>query len=223
LKQNSGNFRYVKSFYSFASVENHGMEEKKLREIGEMFMTYGVRSVSMDDIARHLSISKKTLYLHFKDKNELVKVITESFIDERQAEYDDATEKASNAIEELYLMSICLRKHFSEINPSLIFDLKKFHKDAWDVFVDYEHITVYESIKNNLIKGVDEGYYRKDFDVKVLAKLRVEQVHMSFDPHVFPKDEFDFTEVQVQMFDHFVYGVLTEKGRKLYEKYKQEN
>ena len=199
------------------------MEEKNLKEIGEMFMTYGVRSVSMDDIARHLGISKKTLYLHCKDKNELVKLVTESVIEERQSEYEEVTQKATNAIEELFLMSKCLRTHVAELNPSLVFDLKKFHKAAWDVFMDFEHITVYESLIDNLERGKKEGFFRSEISINVLAKLRVEQVHMSFDPHVFPKDEFDFTEVHMQMFDHYVYGLLTTKGLKLYEKYKKEN
>lgn len=199
------------------------MEEKILKEIGEMFMTYGVRSVSMDDIARHLGISKKTLYLQFKDKNELVEKVTEFVIEERRFEYDEVTKKATNAIEELFLMSKCLRTHVAALNPSLVFDLQKFHNSAWNMFLEFEHVTVYESIIDNLERGKAEGFFRADIHIKILSKLRVEQVHMSFDPHVFPKDEFDFTEVHMQMFDHFVYGLLTKKGLKLYEKYKQKN
>ncbi len=199
------------------------MEDKRLQEIGEMFMTYGVRSVSMDDIARHLGISKKTLYLHFKDKNEMVERITESVIEERHSEYVEATKDANNAIEELFFMTKCLRTHVANLNPSLVFDLKKFHINAWNMFMDFEHITVYQDIINNLQRGVEEGYFRSGIDIKILAKLRVEQVHMSFDPHVFPKDEFDFTEVHMQLFDHYIYGLLTVKGVKLYEKYKKEN
>ncbi len=199
------------------------MEEKKIKAIGEMFMTYGVRSVSMDDIARHLGISKKTLYQHFKDKNELVKKVTESVIEETKSEYEAVTNQANNAIEELYLMSKCLRTHIENLNPSLVFDLKKFHAEAWDLFMDFEHITVYESIKDNLKRGKEEGFFRKEINSNVLAKLRVEQVHMSFDPHAFPKDEFDFTEVHMQMFEHYVYGLLTTKGFELFEKYKREN
>ena len=199
------------------------MEDKILKEVGEMFMTYGVRSVSMDDIAKHLGMSKKTLYQYFKDKNELVEKGTERHLRLQQKEYDEATKQAANAIEELYLVSKCLRKHVSELNPSLIFDLKKFHASAWNVFLDYEHITVFESLKDNLERGKKEGLYREGINTNVLAKLRVEQVHMSFDPHVFPKDEFDFAHVHMQMFDHYVYGLLTAKGLKLYEKYKQEN
>lgn len=199
------------------------MEEKNLKEIGEMFMTYGVRSVSMDDIARHLGISKKTLYQYVKDKNELVKLVTELVIEERQCEYQQVTKQATNAIEELHLMSKCLRTHVSGLNPSLVFDLKKFHADAWDLFMNFEHITVYESLIDNLERGKTEGFFRDQINIKILAKLRVEQVHMSFDPHVYPKDEFNFTDVHMQMFDHYVYGLLTAKGLKLYEKYKKEN
>lgn len=199
------------------------MQEKLLKEIGEMFMTYGVRSVSMDDISRHMGISKKTLYQHFKDKNELVEKVTEHVIEERQTEYEEVTKEASNAIEELFLTSKCLRSQLANLNPSLIFDLKKFHMKAWNLFLDYEHITVYESMKDNLRRGKEEGFFRAGININVLAKLRVEQVHMSFDPHVFPKDEFDFTEVHMQMYDHYVYGICTDKGLKLYEKYKIEN
>ena len=199
------------------------MQEKLLKEIGEMFMTYGVRSISMDDISRHMGISKKTLYQHFKDKNELVEKVTEHVIEERQTEYEEVTKEASNAIEELFLMSKCLRSHLANLNPSLIFDLKKFHMKAWNLFLDYEHITVYESMKDNLKRGKEEGFFRVGININVLAKLRVEQVHMSFDPHVFPKDDFDFTEVHMQMYDHYVYGICTDKGLKLYEKYKIEN
>ncbi|MCF6359894.1 MAG: TetR/AcrR family transcriptional regulator [Cyclobacteriaceae bacterium] len=221
---NLGNFGYVKSFYSFAPNDNLGMEESKIKEIGEaLFMTYGVRSVSMDDIARHLGISKKTLYQHFKDKNELVKKVTESVIGERKSEYEAVTNQAKNAIEELYLMSKCFRSHIEGLNPSLVFDLKKFHTEAWDLFLDFEHITIFESLVDNLKRGKEEGFFRAEISINVLAKLRVEQVHMSFDPHVFPKDEFDFTEVHMQMFEHYVYGLLTIKGLKLFEKYKQEN
>lgn len=199
------------------------MQEKLLKEIGEMFMTYGVRSISMDDISRHMGISKKTLYQHFKDKNELVEKVTEHVIEGRQTEYEEVTKEASNAIEELFLMSKCLRSHLANLNPSLIFDLKKFHMKAWNLFLDYEHITVYESMKDNLRRGKEEGFFRVGININVLAKLRVEQVHMSFDPHVFPKDDFDFTEVHMQMYDHYVYGICTDKGLKLYEKYKIEN
>jgi len=199
------------------------MEEKIIKEIGEMFMTYGVRSVSMDDIARHLGISKKTLYQHFKDKNELVEKVTESVIEERQSEYEEVTKQSVNAIEELFLMSKCMRTHVANLNPSLIFDLKKYHSNAWDIFFNFEHITVFESVRDNLKRGKEEGFFRDEISIKVLAKLRVEQVHMSFDPHAFPKEEFDFTEVHMQMFDHYIYGLLTAKGHKLYEKYKQEN
>jgi len=199
------------------------MEEKFLRELGKMFMTYGVRGVSMDDIARHLGISKKTLYQQFKDKNDLVEKVTVSVISDRQCEYDEVTQAAGNAIEELYLMSKCLREHFAELNPALIFDLKKFHSSAWDKFLEYEHITVFESLKENLKKGKEEGFFRKEIDINILARLRVEQIHMSFDPHVFPKDEFDFTQVQMQMFDHYVYGLLTESGLELYKNYQRQN
>lgn len=199
------------------------METKVLKEVGEMFMTYGVRSVSMDDIARHLAMSKKTLYQYFDDKTDLVEKATADYIQTRQDEYDNATKDTANAIEELHFISKCVRKHFGELNPSMVFDLKKFYPSAWNVFLDYERKTVYESVKDNLERGKKEGYFREGINAEILALLRVEQIHMSLDHSVFPKEKFDFAQVQMEMFDHYVYGLLTTKGQELYNHYKQEN
>lgn len=177
----------------------------------------------MDDIARHLAMSKKTLYQYFDDKTDLVEKATADYIQTRQDEYDNATKDTANAIEELHFISKCVRKHFGELNPSMVFDLKKFYPSAWNVFLDYERKTVYESVKDNLERGKKEGYFREGINAEILALLRVEQIHMSLDHSVFPKEKFDFAQVQMEMFDHYVYGLLTTKGQELYNHYKQEN
>ena len=177
----------------------------------------------MDDIAHELGISKKTIYQHFDDKEDLVNQVTLLVLKERQTEFDQISEEADNAIEELSKMSRCIRKEFTEMNPSLMFDIQKYHPQAWGHFMAHEKEVIEDSIIRNLQQGVEQGYFRSEVDVAVLAKLRVQQIHMSFDGKLFPQKEFDFTEVQMQMFDHYVHGLLTEDGLTLYRRYQNEN
>lgn len=177
----------------------------------------------MDDIAHHKGISKKTLYQYFEDKNDLVSQVTTMLLEERMKEYLQAKETASNAIDELFAIAKIMRKHFQELNPALMYDLQKYHPDGWALFLKHENEVVYHSVVDNLQRGVAECYFREDIEVNVLAKMRVEQIHLPFDEGLFPKEDFNFTEVQIQLFDHFVQGLLTESGLELYKDYQKQN
>ena len=199
------------------------MKETILSSVADLYLKYGVRSVSMDDLAHHQGISKKTLYQYFDDKNDLVNQVTTLLLEERMVQYATAINGSANAIDELFSISKLMRKHFTELNPALMYDLQKYHPEAWELFLKHENDVVYHLVVENLERGVGERFFRPDISVNILAKIRVEQIHLSFDERLFPKEEFDFTEVQMQLFDHFVHGVLTEKGLKLYKNYQKQN
>jgi AcrR family transcriptional regulator len=204
-------------------MEENNTKEKILKGAVELFMRYGVRSISMDDIARHLSASKKTLYQHFEDKDELVTLASESQIEMSKKQYDQLTADSKNAIDELAKISVCLRKDMTEMNPSLLFDLQKYHPKAWAVWLNHKNNFIRESVVRNIRQGIAEGYYREDINPDVVAAIRIEQIPVAFDTKIFPPDKFNLAEVQMQIFDHFVYGICTEKGRKQYQKYKELN
>ena len=107
------------------------IEEKIIAGAGDLFHRYGIRSVSMDDIARHLSISKKTIYQYYKDKDEIVSLALKQHMDQQKTEYNEIFSKGANAIEELARVSQCMRKDFKDMNPSLLFDMQKYHPNAW--------------------------------------------------------------------------------------------
>ena len=176
----------------------------------------------MDDIAQHLGISKKTIYQYFDDKNDLVKEVSSFIISDKLSAYHEASQCASNSIEELVLIAKLIRKHFNEMNPALMFDVKKYHPDAWQLFVHHEKEVVYNAIVDNITRGQQEGFFREEVDPRVLAKLRFEQIHMSFDEEIFPKDDFNLQDVHLQLFDFFVHGVLTPHGLEQYKKYEFE-
>ena len=204
-------------------MEEQTVKEKILNGAVELFMRYGVRSISMDDIARHLSVSKKTLYQYFEDKDELVTLASVSQIEISKKQYEDLTVSAKSAIDELAKISVCLRKDMTEMNPALLFDLQKYHPKAWAAWLSHKYNFIRESVVKNIKQGIEEGYYRADVNPDVMAAVRIEQIPLAFDPKIFPADKFNLAEVQLQMFDHFVYGLCTEKGKKEYQKYKELN
>ena len=202
-------------------MEEINIKEKIQRGAEELFMRYGVRSISMDDIARHLSVSKKTLYQHFADKEDIVTLTCQAHLDRKAGEFETIQRSSGNAIEELVQLSVCLKRNMQDINPSLLFDLQKYHPKAWRVWLDHKNKFIRESVVRNLKQGIAEGYFRPDIDPEVIATVRLELVQLAFNQEIFPREKFKLADVQMQIFDHFVFGLLTDKGRKLYLKCKQ--
>lgn len=203
-------------------MEEKDIKERIVRGAMELFMKYGVRSVSMDDIARHLSVSKKTLYQYFADKDEIVTIVAEFHLKQEQIQYDGLCAAAENAIDELVKISTCIKKDLQKMNPSLLFDLQKFHPKAWGAWLTHKQQHIGQSIIRNLKQGIAEGFFRPEINTDILALARLELVQITFDERVFPADRYNLAEVNLQLFEHFVYGILTDKGRKVYEKYKQQ-
>jgi len=202
-------------------MEETDIKRKILKGAESLFMKYGVRSISMDDIARHLSVSKKTLYQHFEDKEDIVTITCQSHIENVSKEFLDIKHSAENAIEELAKISFCLKQNSEEMNPTLLFDLQKYHPKAWSVWLNHKNKFIRESVIQNLKQGIEEGYFRPEIKVEIIAAMRLELVQLAFDDTIFPPSQFKLAEVQMQIFDHFVYGIVTEKGKKLYQKYKE--
>lgn len=204
-------------------MEELQIRDKIIRGAEDLFMKYGIRSISMDDIARHLSVSKKTLYQHFTDKEDIVTLTCRAHLERNSREFDSIKTQSRNAIEELANISTCLKRIMENMNPSLLFDLQKYHPRAWAVWLDHKHHFIRESVVSNLKQGIEEGYFRPELNVEIIATMRLELVQLAFDEAVFPREKFNLADVQLAFFDHFVHGLVTEKGRKLYQKYKEKN
>jgi AcrR family transcriptional regulator len=192
--------------------------ENILEKADNLFHKFGIRSISMDEIARELGISKKTIYQFFKDKDDIVYKMTQRRIEVDKNDFSEAYGSSEDAIDELIKVSLCLRKNLNRINPSLLFDIQKYHSRSWDLWLDYKNNFIKGYVLKSIERGKREGYFRAEIDAETLATFRIEQVQMSFDDRVFPHTKFDFTEVQMALFDHFVHGLLTMKGHKIYEK-----
>ncbi|NJN41123.1 MAG: TetR/AcrR family transcriptional regulator [Flammeovirgaceae bacterium] len=203
-------------------MENIDLKERITKGAEELFMKYGIRSVSMDDISHRLSVSKKTIYQYFRDKDEVVSVVTRLHLEQEEAEMEQIFTSSRNVIEELVNISICLRKNVSQINPSLLLDLRKYHPDGWSRWVDFKNNYIRKAVIRNVENGIKEGYFRPELNVEIVATIRLEHVQMGFDDQLFPKERFTLAEVHTQLFDLFAYGLLTEKGRNAFEQYKKK-
>lgn len=197
--------------------------ERIIKGAEDLFLTSGIRSITMDDIARHLGMSKKTIYQFFKDKNELVIALTKKKLQEDEEQIIDIVSKAANVIEEMMNMTKCSEEIFSRINPVVIHDLQKYHTEAWNDFQKFKVEFLTQKMEELLTKGMGQGYIRTDIDVKIIARMRVNQVELGFNTSIFPVSEFSPWKVQIQFLDHFNYGICTLEGYKLLDEYKKNN
>ncbi|MBL7871574.1 MAG: TetR/AcrR family transcriptional regulator [Cyclobacteriaceae bacterium] len=204
-------------------MEEIETKEKILEGAEALFMKYGIRSVTMDDIARHLSVSKKTLYQHFADKDDLVFKMSEMFLNRNFEQYKQIELNSKNSIDELSRISICIKRDMESMNSSMLFDLQKYHPKSWSLWSEHKVKIISESVVRNIKQGIAEGYFRPEVNPEIMAITRVILIEAAFNAQEFPKDKFNFVDVQSQLFELFVYGLCTEKGRKLYQKYKEPN
>lgn len=186
----------------------------------DLFLKAGIKSVTMDDIAKHVGMSKKTIYQFFKDKNELVIALVRKKLEEDEHQIKEIISKSTNVIDEMINMMKCSEDVFSRINPIVVHDMQKYHPDAWEVFQNFKADVIIHTLEELLSKGIKQGYIRPEIDVKVLARMRVNQVEIGFNTKVFPLAEFNPWKVQGQFLEHFNYGICTLKGYKLLNQYK---
>ncbi len=207
------------SFRSFASVD---IKERILSSSEELFFRFGIRSVTMDDIAKALGISKKTIYIHFKDKYEIVEGVAEQTLNRDKCEAEEVHKRARDPIDEIIQSTKHMREMVANIHPALLYDLQKYHPKAWKRYVGHKEGFV-KIVLRNLIQGQQQGLYRQNIDPEILARFRVESIDSAFDTTIFPTKQFRLIEIQLQLIDHFLHGILTPRGLELYEKHKQEH
>lgn len=196
------------------------MKSKILEVAIEQFSRFGVRTVTMEDIARLSGVSKKTIYQEFKDKKDLVKETFACVLKEDRARMCYMIEHEDGVIEHLVKVSKMLRERLANMNPMVILEIQRYFPEAWIQFESFKEEFVMKDLVNVLEKGKLLGYFRPEIDSIILAKLRVNQISSSFDPANFDMKGYNILELQLEMLDHFLHGIFTEKGRITYQQQK---
>jgi AcrR family transcriptional regulator len=197
------------------------IRERILQEAHDLFMQYGLKSVSMDDLSRKLGISKKTIYLHFSDKDALVKSVVERVLTTNTKLHIEERTKSINAIHEEFLIIELMGTLFKTMNPSILFDMQKYYPDAFVYFLQHKNNIIKGMIRENLQRGLEEGLYREEINLDILTRYRVESVVMPFNTEFQQGLKKELTELCREISIHFLYGIATTKGQKLIEKYKK--
>ncbi|HET7896386.1 MAG TPA: TetR/AcrR family transcriptional regulator [Flavisolibacter sp.] len=197
-------------------------KERILVKSHEQFNRFGIRSVSMDDIAAALGMSKKTLYQHFADKEELVSACFSQVMEQNRHQCLCDQKKAENPIHEFFLAYDMMQEMFANMNPVVLHEMEKYHPSAFRKFHEFKYGFLYKIISSNLERGIKEELYRPDIDVDVLVRFRIESVMLPFNSDVFPNNRTHLIHIELQLFEHFLYGLVTPKGQKLIQKYKTQ-
>lgn len=188
----------------------------------ELFMQYGIRSVSMDDIANNLGMSKKTLYQYYTDKDELVDAVVDSHISGIQCDCIDCHKDAKDAIHEIFITMERIMDEFTNMNPMVLYDLEKFHFKSYQRFRNHKDQFLAQIIRQNIEWGIKDELYRPDINVDVISKFRLESMMIPFNVSIFPPGKYNLASLSGIIIEHFVYGLATIKGHKLIQKYNEQ-
>jgi len=198
------------------------VRERIQQKAEELFHRYGIRSVTMDEIAAQLGISKKTIYQSFADKDELVAAVFEKHMVENKAKCLIDKEESKDAIHEIFLDLDMMDEMLKAMNPYILYDLEKYHPNVFKKFIDYKNKFLQKLIADNIKRGIQKEVYRHDINIDIMTKLRLGTIMLSMNLDVFPRGQHNVLEIEEEIVLHFIYGISSSKGIKLIQKYKAQ-
>lgn len=185
-------------------------------------MRYGIRSVTMDEIAGQLGISKKTIYQFFTDKDEIVEGVVDKEIYENECKASGFLMASENAVHEVFMSLEEMEEMFKAMNPLMMYDLEKYHPKGHKKFRDHINRFMYQLVLENLDRGVKEKLYRPEINKDIVAKSRIESTFSAFNQDVYPHSKYRISDVARELGLLFMYSIATPKGIQLIEKYQHQ-
>jgi AcrR family transcriptional regulator len=185
----------------------------------QQFKQYGFKSVTMDDLARSLGLSKKTIYEHFKDKEELVLESVKYMLHENQTKTETAFKDSIHAIDQIMKILTLMESMVQGMNMVCFLDLQRYYHKAYQYLMKHKEDFLLNCISKNLEQGIQEGYYREDVNIEIISRFRLESALLAFQSNMYPSDKYDMVKVNHQLFSHYMYGIASLKGHKLISKY----
>ena len=199
------------------------VKDKILETSLNLFYKYGIKAITMDDIAKEMGISKKTIYRFFKEKDDIVNQLSETELKKNQQMMDEMRKQANDPIHEMILISIHIQKVFAEINPVFFYDLNKQFSRALNDFKKFKTECMFTNIKRNLVDGIAQGLYRNDLDLDFVTQYRILQMDMFMGGSDFEFENISMAKAHQLIMDIFMHGISTVKGHKLINKYKNKH
>lgn len=178
----------------------------------QLFMRYGLKSVSMDDVAKHIGISKKTIYNYLKDKKDLVFQVLQSHFAKNEAECKVIFGQSINPVEQMLHIAEHITNNYKSLNPGLINDLRKYFPKSWELFNEYKNNIIKQYVLTNLKEGMKLGYYRQEIDPDTVANLYLGLTEVVTQSSSFEDNEQKFPRIIKEMINYHLHGVCTPNG-----------
>jgi len=185
----------------------------------ELFMKHGIRTLTMDDIAKELGISKKTIYKSVENKAELVKLTMQDFLAEEVHDLDAIQRESTNSIDEMIRMVDYFLKQTAGFNTSAMHDMQKYYPEAWQIYNEYRFRNALTRITLNLKKGVKEGMYRADLNTDIMAKIYIGGIDILMNQDFFPVKMYAFFDIYNEYLNYHLRGIVSAKGLKILDEH----
>jgi AcrR family transcriptional regulator len=179
-----------------------------------LFYKYGIKSISVDDIAHHLGMSKKTFYQFFKNKNQVIEMISKNFINQNFLENRKIINENTDVIDKILKIYKRILEQFHTCNPRFLSDIKKYHQDIYQLFTDFREKELRFMITNLLRQGKEEGIFREDLDEKMIYDLHIRRMNSIIDRTLLP-DKYIGDPVFFDTMVISLIGISTIKGHEL--------
>lgn len=196
---------------------------KILDKSEELFFRVGIKSITMDDIASELGMSKKTLYLSVENKKDLVEKVMKRYI-EKEIEFQRNIEPTKlNAIDIIVEIMKHVHKSLGNLPHSAIYDLQKYYPKSWKLFTAFKNDYVFKSMESIIKKGKAEGLFRQDINETLIAQFYAISIEGTLNPNSFPNNTFNFKKVYIEYITYHLHGLVSENGLQYLKKIKLNN
>ena len=208
----------LETFYVFkvsADIFGPLMKDNILIKATDLFLTLGFKSVTMDDLAHAMGISKKTIYSHFDNKTQLVEECTMNLFGAISKGIDHICSLGKNPIEELYEIKKFVMVHLKDERSSPQFQLQKYYPQIHHALKDKQFELMGECMIENLRKGIEMGIYRENLNIDFVSRIYFAGVNSIKDHTLFPSNKFPVAELMDDYLEYHLRGIVTPKGRKI--------
>jgi len=191
------------------------MKNKILHTATDLFLNQGFKSVTMDDIAQHMAISKKTIYSHFNNKESIVDAVTDVIFENVSCGIDTICEQDHNPIEEVYEIKKLVMHHMRNEKTSPWYQLQKYYPKTYASIKKRQFTYMQQCVTDNLRRGLELGLFRNNIDVEFVSRIYFMGVTGIKDNQLFPNEMFDGETLYEQFLEYHLRGIVTPKGRKI--------
>ncbi|MBO3115481.1 TetR/AcrR family transcriptional regulator [Winogradskyella sp. DF17] len=188
------------------------MKNKIIHTSAELFLNLGFKSVTMDDIANTMGISKKTIYVHFPNKTKLVEAVTFHLFDTICNGIDDICDNAPNPIEELYSIKLFVMHHLKNEKASPQHQLKKYYPQIYTQLKMKQFEKMHSSVEESLKDGVETGVFRDSIDVDFISRMYFTGMTGIKDNMFFPPQQFQMEYLMESYLEYHLRAIVTDKG-----------